>query len=259
MNNISAAADQLGRSMMDVVGEMGKILLLFFSVVAWMFRPPLKARNIFKQMEFVGVKSVFVVVLTGTFTGMVLALQGYHGFRMFSAESLVGSTVALSMTRELGPVLTALMVTARAGSAMAAELGTMRVTEQIDALYVMAANPIKHLIVPRVIASVLMLPLLTVVSDFVGIIGGYFVGVHLLHINEGAFLKNITRMVDLNDIYNGLIKAACFGLILSLVGCYKGFNTRGGAEGVGRATTEAVVLSSITILISDYFLTAMMF
>jgi phospholipid/cholesterol/gamma-HCH transport system permease protein len=224
-----------------------------------MFRPPLKLHNIFKQMEFVGVKSIFVVVLTGTFTGMVMALQGYHGFRMFSAESLVGSTVALGMTRELGPVLTSLMVTARAGSAMAAELGTMRVTEQIDALYVMAANPVKHLIVPRVIAGVLMVPLLTVVSDFMGILGGYFVGVHILNINSGVFIKNITRLVELNDIYNGLVKAACFGLILSLIGCYKGFNTYGGAEGVGRATTEAVVLASITILISDYFLTAIMF
>ncbi|MBN1615313.1 MAG: ABC transporter permease [Deltaproteobacteria bacterium] len=259
MKRISAAADQLGRAMMAAVEEMGKILLLFLSVVAWTFRPPLKARNILKQMEFVGVKSIFVVVLTGTFTGMVMALQGYHGFRMFSAESLVGSTVALGMTRELGPVLTSLMVTARAGSAMAAELGTMRVTEQIDALYVMAANPVKHLIVPRVIASVLMLPLLTVVSDFMGILGGYFVGVHLLHINEGIFVKNITKLVDLDDLYNGLIKAACFGLILSLIGCYKGFNTRGGAEGVGKATTEAVVFASITILISDYFLTAIMF
>jgi len=224
-----------------------------------MFRPPLKARNIFKQMEFVGVKSIFVVVLTGTFTGMVMALQGYHGFRMFSAEALVGSTVALGMTRELGPVLTALMVTARAGSAMAAELGTMRVTEQIDALSVMAANPIKHLIVPRVLAGVFMVPLLTVVSDFCGIVGGYFVGVHLLDINSGIFIKNITKLVDLGDIYNGLVKAACFGLILSLIGCYKGFNARGGAEGVGRATTEAVVLAAITILISDYFLTAIMF
>ena len=204
-------------------------------------------------------KSIFVVVLTGTFTGMVLALQGYHGFRMFSAESLVGSTVALGMTRELGPVLTSLMVTARAGSAMAAELGTMRVTEQIDALYVMAANPVKHLIVPRVIAGVLMVPMLTVVSDFMGIMGGYLVGVHILNINEGIFIKNITRLVDMYDIYNGLAKAACFGLILSLIGCYKGFHTKGGAEGVGRATTEAVVLASITILISDYFLTAIMF
>ena len=259
MSPTPGALDSLGRAVLAGVEEMGKIFLLFISVLAWMVRPPLKLRNIFKQMEFVGVKSIFVVVLTGTFTGMVLALQGYHGFRMFSAESLVGSTVALSMTRELGPVLTSLMVTARAGSAMAAELGTMRVTEQIDALYVMAVNPVKHLIVPRVIAGVLMVPVLTVVSDFVGILGGYFVGVHLLGINSGVFIKNITRLVTLEDIYNGLIKAACFGLILSLIGCYKGFNTSGGAEGVGRATTEAVVLASITILVSDYFLTAIMF
>jgi phospholipid/cholesterol/gamma-HCH transport system permease protein len=259
MNRFSGALDRLGRAVLAGVEEMGKIILLFISVLGWMFRPPLKLHNIFKQMEFVGVKSIFVVVLTGTFTGMVMALQGYHGFRMFSAESLVGGTVALGMTRELGPVLTSLMVTARAGSAMAAELGTMRVTEQIDALYVMAANPVKHLIVPRVIAGVLMVPLLTVVSDFTGILGGYFVGVHILGINSGIFIKNITRLVDLNDIYNGLVKAACFGLILSLIGCYKGFNTYGGAEGVGRATTEAVVLASITILISDYFLTAIMF
>ena len=259
MNHFSGALDRLGRAVLAGVEEMGKIILLFVSVLVWMFRPPFKLRNIFKQMEFVGVKSIFVVVLTGTFTGMVMALQGYHGFRMFSAESLVGGTVALGMTRELGPVLTSLMVTARAGSAMAAELGTMRVTEQIDALYVMAANPVKHLIVPRVIAGVLMVPLLTVVADFTGILGGYFVGVHILGINSGIFIKNITRLVDLNDIYNGLVKAACFGLILSLVGCYKGFNTYGGAEGVGRATTEAVVLASIAILISDYFLTAIMF
>lgn len=259
MNRLLQAVDRVGRSVLEKIEEMGKIILLFISVLGWMFRPPLKLRNIFKQMEFVGVKSIFVVVLTGTFTGMVLALQGYHGFRMFSAESLVGSTVALSMTRELGPVLTSLMVTARAGSAMAAELGTMRVTEQIDALYVMAANPVKHLIVPRVAAGVLMVPFLTVVSDFVGILGGYFVGVEILGINSGVFIKNITRLVDLDDIFNGLIKAACFGLILSLIGCYKGFNTYGGAEGVGRATTEAVVLSSISILVSDYFLTAIMF
>ena len=251
--------DSLGRSVLHAVEELGRIILLFLSGLSWMIRPPWRLRNIFKQMEFVGVRSIFVVVLTGMFTGMVMALQGYHGFRMFSAESLVGGTVGLGMTRELGPVLTSLMVTARAGSAMAAELGTMRVTEQIDALYVMAANPVKHLIVPRVIAGVLMVPLLTVVSDFMGILGGYFVGVHILNINSGIFIKNIIRLVELDDIYNGLVKAACFGLILSVIGCYKGFNTSGGAEGVGRATTEAVVLASVTILISDYFLTAIMF
>jgi len=259
MGGVAKAIDSLGRSVLHSVEEMGRIVLLFISVLGWMFRPPLRLRLIFKQMEFVGVRSIFVVVLTGMFTGMVMALQGYHGFRMFSAEGMVGATVALGMTRELGPVLTSLMVTARAGSAMAAEIGTMKVTEQVDALYVMAANPIQYLIVPRVIAGVIMVPFLTIISDFVGIVGGYFVGVGLLNINAGIFMKNITKMVELSDIFNGLVKAACFGLILSLVGCYKGFHTTGGAEGVGRATTEAVVLASITILISDYFLTALMF
>jgi phospholipid/cholesterol/gamma-HCH transport system permease protein len=165
----------------------------------------------------------------------------------------------LSMTRELGPVLTALMLTARAGSGMATELGTMRVTEQIDALEVMAANPIKHLVVPRLVASVLMLPVLTVISVFVGVFGGYMVGVELLHINPGLFMSKVYEIVELSDLLNGLVKSACFGLILSLVGCYKGFATTGGAEGVGRAATEAVVLASVLILVSDYFLTALMF
>jgi phospholipid/cholesterol/gamma-HCH transport system permease protein len=259
MKRFAESLDNLGRSVLSGVEQMGGMLILLISTFGWMFRPPLKLRNIIKQMEFVGVKSTFVVVLTGTFTGMVLALQSYHGFRLFSAEGLVGSTVALSMTRELGPVLTGLMVTARAGSAIAAELGTMRVTEQIDALYVMAANPIKYLVVPRIVASVLMVPLLTAISDFLGILGGYFVGVVLLDINEGIFLDNIYKYVELDDIYNGLIKAAFFGLLLSLIGCYKGFNTRGGAEGVGLATTEAVVIASVSILVADYFLTAIMF
>ncbi len=259
MRRIAALLDHLGKAILHNVEELGKIVVLFLSVLMWMVRPPLKLKNIFKQMEFVGVKSIFVVVLTGGFTGMVMALQSYHGFRLFSAQSMVGSAVALGMTRELAPVLTSLMVNARAGSAMAAELGTMRVTEQIDALYVMAANPVKHLIVPRVIAGVIMLPFLTIVADFVGILGGYFVGVDLLNINSGIFVKNITKHVDLDDIFNGLIKATFFGLILTLIGCYKGFHARGGAEGVGKATTEAVVLSAIAILVSDYFLTAIMF
>ncbi|OPL15370.1 MAG: ABC transporter permease [delta proteobacterium MLS_D] len=259
MNSLIAFFDRFGRSIFAALEEMGGMLLLFLSVVAWAVRPPFKIRLIVKQMEFVGVKSIFVVVLTGLFTGMVMTLQICYGFRMFSAETLVGSTVALAMARELGPVLTSLMVTARAGSAMAAELGTMRVTEQIDALYVMAANPVKTLIVPRVIAGITMLPVLTVVSVFVGVVGAYFVGVPILGINKGMFMKNMTTFVELSDIYNGLVKAAFFGLILSFVGCYKGFNTTGGAEGVGKATTEAVVIAAITILISDYFLTALMF
>jgi len=251
--------DNLGSSVMRTVEEAGSVLLMFIDVLKWMVKPPLKLDLIIKQMEFVGVKSLLVVVLTGTFTGMVMALQGYYGFRMFNAESMVGSTVALGITRELGPVLTAIMVTARAGSAMAAELGTMRVTEQIDAYYVMSANPVKYLIVPRIVAAVLMLPLLTIVADFVGILGGYFVGVPILHINAGAFMKNIVTIVSLDDIYNGLIKSAFFGLILSVAGCYKGFTMTGGAEGVGKATTEAVVLASVSILVCDYFLTAIMF
>lgn len=248
-----------GRSLIRFIEEFGLILFLLSSALLWMVRPPLRLRAIFKQMEFVGVNSWLVVILTGMFTGGVLALQAYHGFRLFSAESLVGSTVALAITRELGPVLTSLMVTGRAGSAMAAELGTMRVTEQIDALYAMACDPVKYLVVPRIIAGVLMLPALTIIADFVGIIGGYLVGVGLLNINSGIYVAKMIEIVELDDIFNGLVKAACFGLILSLVGCYKGFHATGGAEGVGKATTQAVVISSVSILISDYFLTAAMF
>jgi phospholipid/cholesterol/gamma-HCH transport system permease protein len=239
--------------------EFGGIGIMFMTAVAWTFRRPVRIEAIFKQMEFIGVKSLWVVIVTGGFTGMVLALQTYYGFRRFSSEGLVGATVALSITRELGPVLTGLMVTGRAGSAIAAELGTMRITEQIDALTVMALNPVKYLVVPRVLAAFLMLPILTVIADFMGIAGGYFVGVKLLGINEGIFIGRMVKYVDLEDIYNGLAKAACFGVILAVISCYKGFNTKGGAEGVGRATTEAVVMSSITILVADYVLTSLMF
>lgn len=248
-----------GRPFVRLVEECGRVLLLFLSTVVWLFRPPFRFHVIFRQMEFVGLNSSPVVLITGTFTGMVLAIQTYYGFRMFGGESLVGATVALSMTRELGPAITALMVTGRAGSAMAAELGTMKVTEQIDALYTMSVNPIQYLVMPRVVAGIIMLPVLTILSDFIGIVGGYFVGVHLLHINSGIFIARIIEFVDLADIFNGLIKSAFFGLILSLIGCYKGFYTTGGAAGVGKATTQAVVYASVSILISDYFLTAVMF
>ena len=238
---------------------MGQILILLSRAFMWTVVPPYRPKAVIKQMEFVGVKSIFVVVLTGIFAGGVLALQSHHGFRLFGAETLVGSTVALAITRELGPVLTALMVNGRAGSAMAAELGTMRVTEQIDALYVMATNPVKYLIVPRIIAGLVMLPVLTIVADFLGILGGYFVGVTLLKINSGMFVANMIEMVELGDIFHGLTKSIFFGLILTHIGCYKGFYTTGGAEGVGKSTTQAVVLSSVLILISDYFLTSIMF
>ncbi len=256
-------ADSLRRRFFNPVAsifrDMGGLGLLFFQTCFLAFRRPLRIRSIFKQMEFIGVDSVLVVVLTGAFTGAVLALQSYYGFRKFQAEGLVGATVALSMTRELGPILTSLMVTGRAGSAMAAELGSMRVTEQIDALIVMALNPIKYLVVPRVLASFIMLPILTVISDFIGIVGGYLIGVKLLGINEGAFINKMIKYLDLEDIYVGLVKAAVFGIILSVISCYKGFYTRGGAEGIGRSTTEAVVLSSVTILMADYIMTSILF
>ncbi|MEA3280884.1 MAG: ABC transporter permease [Thermodesulfobacteriota bacterium] len=251
--------EHAGRPLIFIVEESGRIMLLLVSALAWMFRPPYRFRVLFKQMEFVGVNSIVVVLITGAFTGMVFALQSYYGFRMFKGESLVGATVALGVTRELGPVFTALMVTGRVGSAMAAELGTMKVTEQIDALHTMSVNPVHYLVMPRIVAAIVMLPVLTVVSDFIGIAGGYFVGVELLNINSGIFIAKIVEFVDLEDIFNGLIKAACFGLILSLIGCYKGMETIGGAEGVGKATTQAVVLSSVAIFISDYFLTSVMF
>ncbi len=249
----------VGRGFLRVLDEAGELLLLLVQTALWLIRPPFRFRVLFKQMEFVGVKSINVVILTGAFTGGVFALQSYHGFSLFGAESLVGSTVALALTRELGPVLTSLMVTGRAGSAMAAELGTMRVTEQIDALYVMAVNPVQYLVLPRIVASIFMLPLLTIIADFVGIVGGYVVGVGLLGINSGIFIAKIVEYVEFSDISMGLIKASFFGLIMALVGCYKGFYTTGGAAGVGRSTTQAVVLASVMILGFDYVLTAIMF
>ncbi len=256
---MTALLEWFGRLVVGWIEEVGRTSLFLADTVRSATRSLPRLRLVFRQMEFVGVRSVSVVVLTGTFTGMVLALQSYYGFRKFGAESLVGTTVALSMARELGPVLTSLMVTARAGSAIAAELGTMRVTEQIDALTVMAVDPIRYLVVPRILAGLLMVPVLCVISDFVGVSGGYFVGVKLLGINSGVYVANTVKYVELVDVFNGLVKAACFGLILTTIGCYKGFYASGGAQGVGRATTEAVVLASVLILISDYFLTAIMF
>lgn len=251
--------ESIGRLVQSGLVATGRMAIMLYQAVMWFFVPPFKLRNIFKQMEFVGVKSMFVVVLTGSFTGMVLAYQSFHALKKFGAESLVGASVGLSMARELGPVLTALIVTGRVGSAMATELGTMKVTEQIDALSTMAVNPLKHLVVPRILAGILMLPFLTIIADFVGMLGGYFVGVKVLNINSGVFIGRTLDFVGTGDIFNGLIKAAIFGLILSLVACYQGFYTSGGAAGVGKAATSAVVLSSVLIFIADYFLTSMMF
>jgi phospholipid/cholesterol/gamma-HCH transport system permease protein len=200
-----------------------------------------------------------VVLITAIFTGMVFALQTYTGFKRFGAEAVVGTVVALSMTRELGPVLTGLIVAGRAGAAMAAELGTMRVTEQIDALETLATNPIKYLIVPRFVSGVLMLPALATIADITGIIGGYFITVGLFETSSIVYWKRTWDYLEMRDIFSGLLKSGFFGASISLISCYKGFYTTGGAEGVGKATTGAVVLSSMTILISDYFLSAWLF
>lgn len=249
----------IGRTIIRFSEETGKILILLFMTIKHLFMPPFELRNTFKQMLEIGIKSLPVVLITAVFTGMVFALQTYTGFKRFGAEALVGTVVALSMTRELGPVLTGIIVAGRAGAAMAAELGTMRVTEQIDALETLATNPIKYLVVPRFIAGLLMLPALATVADIIGIIGGYLVTVGLFETSSVVYWKRTWDYLEVGDIYNGLIKAGFFGASISLISCYKGFYTTGGAEGVGKATTGAVVLSCMTILISDYFLSAWLF
>jgi phospholipid/cholesterol/gamma-HCH transport system permease protein len=251
--------DAIGYWVLKFLNESGQVMGLFIKTLIWTFRPPFDIRNILKQIEEVGIKSVPVVLITGAFTGMVLALQSYTGFKRFNAEAFVGTVVALSMTRELGPVLSGLMVSGRVGSAMAAELGTMQVTEQIDALYTLATNPVKYLIVPRFLATLIIMPILTVFSDVVGILGGYLVSVNLLGSNPTIYIRRTFDYLDLDDIYIGLFKACIFGIIISIIGCYQGFNTQGGAEGVGKATTKAVVIASLLILIANYFITALFF
>lgn len=248
-----------GKPVIDTMHLAGGLIVLLFDTIKWVFIPPFRFRLLLKQMEFIGIQSLPIIILTGAFTGMVFAFQSYIGFEQFGGEYLVGTVVALGMARELGPVIGSIMVTARAGSAMTAEIGTMRVTEQIDALSSIAVDPKQYLILPRVLAGIIIMPMLIVVDVFCGIVGGYFVGVHILDINKTLYVENMYRYTDLGDLYNGLIKAVVFGLILTLVGCYKGFYTTGGSEGVGRATTESVVLSCVLILIFDYILTALMF
>lgn len=249
----------IGNRFISFVLESGTIMILFCHIIVGIFKRPSYGREILKQMEEIGIRSFPVVIITAAFTGMVLALQSFTGFKRFGAETMVGTVVALSMTRELGPVLTGLMVSGRVGSAMAAELGTMRVTEQIDALYTLATNPIKYLIVPRFLASTFMLPILVIFADVIGIVGGYFVSVQILGTNPTLYVRRTWNYLELNDLYSGLLKALFFGMIIAVISCYQGFNAEGGAEGVGRATTRAVVLSSLTILVSNYFITAFLF
>jgi phospholipid/cholesterol/gamma-HCH transport system permease protein len=239
--------------------EIGRFFLILGRTFLWTFRPPYDPRELVRQMLRVGVESLPVVLLTSLFTGMVFALQIYSTLRRFQAEGYVGSLVALSMVRELSPVLLSLLVAGRSGSAMGAELGTMRVTEQIDALEVLATNPVHYLIVPRVWATVLTLPMLVALGNFIGIWGGYMVSVFYFGSNPVSYLESTFQYMDINDLSSGLIKAAVFGLILAVVGCQRGYYTTGGAEGVGRSTTRAVVAASIAILVSDFFLTKLLF
>jgi len=239
--------------------EIGRFFHILRRVLTWTFRPPYDFRQLFQQMVRVGVESVPVVLLTALFTGAVLALQTFTTLARFGAERWVGSLVALSMLRELSAVLSGLMVAGRSGSAMAAELGTMRVTEQIDALEVMATDPVHYLMVPRVWAATLTLPLLVTIGDLVGIVGGYLVAVVLLGSNPVAYTESTFQFMELNDLFSGVIKATAFGLLIGVIGCQKGYYTQGGAEGVGRSTTQAVVLASISILITDFFLTKLLF
>jgi phospholipid/cholesterol/gamma-HCH transport system permease protein len=248
----------IGNTAIEWMAGMGRMLTLLLAALLWTFVPPFRLRRVVRQMHFMGWRSLLVVVLTGAFTGMVLGLQGYYTLRKFGATAMLGPAIALSLIREIGPVLCALVVTGRAGSAMAAEIGIMRITDQIDALSVMALNPIKYLISPNIVAGVITLPLLAAIVNVVGIYGGYLVGVQLLGVGQGVYFGEMQDIVSFYDIKIGFLKSLSFGLIISWICCYKGFYTRFGAEGVSKATTEAVVLSSVWILICDYFLTSVL-
>jgi phospholipid/cholesterol/gamma-HCH transport system permease protein len=251
-NPVTAAVEEVGRGAIRLVAEVGGVADLGFSVARWAVRRPYRLQNFFAQLDFVGVGSIFIVALTGLFSGMVFAHQSSRAFELFNAQSLVGPTVALTITRELSPVFTALMVTMRAVSAMCTELGTMRVTEQIDALETMAVNPIQYLLVPRVLAGLVMVTLLVMVFDSAGMAGGYFISVIVRGLSAGTFLTRTQQWLDPEDVAEGLIKGAVFGLTVSLIGCYKGYNASGGAKGVGQATTQAMVASALSIFILDY-------
>lgn len=248
----------IGRSALQQLTSMGRMFLFLLSAFAWVLRPPQRLRLIVYHIRTIGVDSLSVVILSGVFTGMVMGLQGYYSLRKFNAESFLGSVVALGLLRELGPVLSAFMVTGRTGSAMAAELGSMKVTEQIDALYSMAVNPVQYLVSPRLIAGLFSMPLLTAIFDVVGIYGAYLIGVGLLGVSSGSYFAGMESSVVFKDVWSGLLKSVCFGLIITWVCCFKGFHASPSAIGVGQATTESVVLCFVLILVWDYFLTSVM-
>ncbi|MCA9770576.1 ABC transporter permease [Candidatus Dependentiae bacterium] len=254
-NYVTNFLDAIGRYTLDICEHTGSFFIFLFNTVRTLLTTKLKIHKTFQQMERIGVNSFNIVVLTGSFSGMVFALQSYIGFQRVGGEQFIGAVVALGMIRELGPVLTGLMVTGRACSAIAAELGTMRITEQIDALRTLRINTFQYLVVPRILAGTIIMPFLTLFAMLCGIIGGYVICVHVLQLSAEDYMSNMRTYVELADIRGGLIKAGAFGLILSWVGSYKGYHTHGGARGVGISTTQSVVVSSILILITNYFLT----
>ena len=253
------ALQALGRFALGFVARTGRLVLFAGSGIGHCVRPPFYGRNIVRQLIEIGYFSLPVVGLTAIFTGMVLALQSYTGFARFSAEGAVANVVVISITRELGPVLAGLMVAGRIGAAMAAEIGTMRVTEQIDSLTTLSTNPKKYLVAPRLIAGVAVLPLLVLVANVIGVFGGYLVSVFKLGFNPSTYLQSTVNAVTTDDVVSGLVKAAVFGFLVTLMGCYHGYYSKGGAQGVGRATTNAVVSASILILCFDYILTELFF
>src|SRR5688572_22700832 len=251
-------AARLVAPVMSTLDQLGRLVLLTSRTLTWMLRPPFRFGQLLNSMEFVGVQSIFIIMLTGTFSGMVFALQTVAGLRTYGAEGVVGSVVAVSLTREISPVFTALMVTARAGSAIAAELGNMRVTEQIDALTTMGVSPIQYLLSPRLLASVIMVPLLAIVYTCVGMVGAWIVAIHGLGVDPGIYLANIEEYLTASDFWMGEIKAACFGFLIATISGDKGFFASGGARGVGQATTRAVVHSAVACLIANYIITSIL-
>jgi phospholipid/cholesterol/gamma-HCH transport system permease protein len=263
-NAVSDAAPEGGSDapllapLYDALDGIGTFVLLTGRTLAWGCRRPFRLGQLLAAMEFIGVQSIFIVSLTGTFSGMVLALQTVNALRKFGADGVVGSVVAVSLTREISPVFAALMVTARAGSAMAAELGNMRVTEQIDAIVTMGVSPVQYLLSPRLAASIVMVPLLCVLYTCVGMAGAWLVAIEGLGIDAGVFIANIEKYMVPRDFWMGEIKALVFGFLISAVSCSQGFFASGGARGVGIATTRAVVQSSVAILIANYLITSFM-
>jgi len=259
-----AAADMgllqlIGRIFLGFLGTTGRLALFAGAGFSHCVRPPFYGRTIIRQMVEIGYYSLPVVGLTAIFAGMVMALQTYTGTSRFSAESAVANIVVLALTRELGPVLAGLMVAGRIGASLAAEIGTMRVTEQIDALTTLSTNPMKYLVAPRLIAGVIMFPVLVLIADIIGVFGGYLVAVYKLGFNASIYIQNTYNFLESSDVISGLVKAAVFGVIVTLMGCYHGYHSKGGAQGVGTATTNAVVSASILILAFDYILTEMFF